>query len=139
MALEILEAMQNNEPIAHNCHHDIESFIWVLCYSVGRRWISTGRMEKDRRRGLSTFFHNNFGRAMLHTILTTRIGRSGPLDIAEKYAEVATQPLKSLLGDLRTLVWTAHTPPNPRNASVALSYEEVLGLMDRAIQELQSS
>jgi hypothetical protein len=135
MAYEVLEAIYKNKPITQDCHHDIESFIWVLCYSIGRRWVTNpGKMDKARHDTLSNFFHYNFGRVMVHTILLARIGLSGPLDIAESYPEIVSPPLVPLFRDLRGLIYAAHSP----NEAIPLSYEQVFWSLEKAIEELKS-
>ena len=138
MAYEVLEAIYKDKPIAQDSHHDIESFIWVLCYSIGRRWVtSPGEMVKARHEQLSDFFHNNFGRVKLHTILLARSGVSGPLDIAESYPETVSPPLVPLFSHLRGLIHAAHAPPNSPNAAVTLTYKQVFGLLDKTIEVLK--
>ncbi|TDL24795.1 hypothetical protein BD410DRAFT_837717 [Rickenella mellea] len=140
MAYEVLDAINGNIPLVYDCHHDIESFIWVLCYTVGRCWVSApGIMDSDRHERLCEFFHDNFGCDTLYSIMQVRTGLSGPLDIARRFPEIVSPPLVLLFGHLRALVYAAHAPPHSLNPAVALTYDVVLDLFITTIKELMGS
>lgn len=140
MAYEVLEAIYAERTIVQDCQHDIESFIWVLSYSIGRRWVTkSGRMDHTRHQKFREFFHHNFGCVTLATILATRSGLSGPLDIAESYPEIVSPPLIPLFSHLRGLVYSAHSPPDAPNVAVTLTYDSVLNLLTKTIEELRGS
>ena len=91
MALDILKAMDSETPIAHLVCHDIESFIWMLCYSVGRRFVCDppASFTKKRKDDLWKFFNGRFGRSELSTIVLSRgSSTSGPLSITTKFPEL---------------------------------------------------
>ena len=57
MAAEILQAILTENPIKHEPRHDIESFIYVLAYSLARRAVLESQpLEDSLRRRLHSFF-----------------------------------------------------------------------------------
>jgi hypothetical protein len=139
MAAEVLDAICGGRQIVQDSHHDIESFIWVLCYSVGRRWVCkpSVTMQEKRYQELCKFFHGAFGHLELGTILSKRNGSlGGPLDIVDRYPEIVSQPLHLLFQNLKAQVYAAHAPPGIAGFPlVRLTYEKVLESLDKAIQE----
>lgn len=57
MAAEILQAILTKNPFEHEPRHDIESFIYVLAYSLARRAVLESQpLEDSLRRRLHSFF-----------------------------------------------------------------------------------
>jgi hypothetical protein len=66
MAAEILQAIFTENPIEHEPRHDIESFIYVLAYSVTRRAVLESQpLDESLRKKLHLFFYSTFGRMKL--------------------------------------------------------------------------
>ncbi|KAF8969657.1 hypothetical protein BDZ97DRAFT_1915201 [Flammula alnicola] len=62
MAAEILQAILTETPIEHEPQHDIESFIYVLAYSVTRRAVLESQaLDEDTRKKLHLFFTPHLG------------------------------------------------------------------------------
>lgn len=135
MAFEILEAIVRNKAIAHEPRHDIESFIWVLCYSLTRRLVHDSKgMDKDSRTALHEFFHTNFGRMTVNTISLSRRALY-PLALTERFPELLSPPMVNLLATLHSQVQMSalsgfFLKPVP------LSHDALLAALNNAIGEL---
>lgn len=132
MAQEILDAIVAERSIAHEPRHDVESFIWVLCYSLGRRWVLDSKgINTARSKKLHDFFHTHFGRMTLDAISLSRDGQ-GPLKIAERFPELSSLPMAGLLRTLRSHVQVSALLQN----FIPLTYGIVLAAFNEAIREL---
>lgn len=140
MAFEIVQAMHFRTKITHEVHHDLESFVWVLCYSVGRRFVTQPpvNMKKDRREQLRDFLHEHFGRLLLFQICLSRNSVCiGPLSITDKFPELFSEPLRELFASLNVAVVTSFMVHH-RGACKYLSYEFLFRLLDVAIMKLEN-
>ena len=60
MAAEILQAILTENPIEHEPRHDIESFIYILAYSVTRRAVLESQCL-DERNSIYSFIPHSGG------------------------------------------------------------------------------
>ena len=116
------------------------SLIWVLCYSLGRRFVSNPSvgLSKKRKDDLREFFNDRFGRLKLSMIILSRDrSTSGPLSITEQFPELFLEPLAQLLATLNRKVIQSFLadPGDPQ----LLTYGIIFQLLDAAIGSLQGS
>ncbi|EMD33828.1 hypothetical protein CERSUDRAFT_126049, partial [Gelatoporia subvermispora B] len=87
-------------------HHDIESFIWVLLYSLFRRALleadhrTMTAQEKTWMRGLQTEFKQYFGQNSPHSILGQRSDIRGPWYVAHHFPSFFSDPIRKLVRNL---------------------------------------
>ncbi|SRR6266545_1550539 len=134
MAAEILQAILTENPIEHDPRHDIESFIYVLAYSVTRKAVLESRSLDERmRKKFHSFFYSTFGRMKLDDIWTSRRGQ-GPLTVHLRFPSLVTVPMAELLNDLDAWLTQSRLPLewNPK----ALTHTYVLSVLDKAIRKM---
>jgi len=145
MALEIL--LHDNDNIGHVVHeakHDVESFIWVLSYSVMRKLCQTSKQSasreiQDQYSELRTRFRTAFSQVTSGAIASQRWSRCDALrfpvgrkvkDIIEEFMSPA---LVHLFEELQVLV---HISTAPQPAS-SLTHDDLLNTVNKAITSLQ--
>jgi len=136
MAAEILQAILTEKPIEHDPRHDIESFIYVLAYSVTRRAVLESQpLDESMRKKLHLFFYSTFGRMKLDDVWTSRRGQ-GPLTVRLRFPSLVTAPMAELLNDLDTWLTQSRLPSewNPK----PLTHMYVLSVLDKAIGKMAS-
>ena len=120
MAAEILQAILTENPIVHEPRHDIESFIYVIAYSLTRRAVLESQsLDDNLRKSLHLFLYSTFGRMKLDDIWTSRRGQ-GPLTICFRFPGLVSAPMAELLK------WN----PKP------LTHSYVLSALDEAIGKM---
>lgn len=111
---------------AHDSHHDLESFFWVLLWIILRH---TKHEHKSGERACQFTFH--YGEDELATM-----GKKAWLDRIDDHDVVlvitSNPPLTALLSDFHSLVWKANK--GIRTDRVPLSYKTVLDVFDAAIE-----
>ncbi|KAI0043942.1 hypothetical protein FA95DRAFT_330622 [Auriscalpium vulgare] len=73
MALGLLEAIIAGIPIEHRVEHDLESFIWVLGYSVQRKLLKDYPEKTLKHEKLSLEFKAEFGKLKVNLIASARM------------------------------------------------------------------
>ena len=134
MAAEILQAILTENPIKHEPRHDIESFIYVLAYSVTRRAVLGSQpLDESLRKKLHLFFYSTFGRMKLDDIWTSRRGQ-GPLTIRFRFPSLVIAPMAELLDNLDAWLTQSRLPLewNPKT----LTHTYVLSALDKAIGKM---
>lgn len=134
MAAEVLQAILTEIPIKHEPRHDIESFIYVLAYSLTRRAVLESQpLDQDTRKKLHLFFYSTFGRMKLDDIWTSRRGQ-GPLTISIRFPTLVSTPMAELLRILEAWVIQSRLPSewNPK----PLTHAYVLSELDKAIRRM---
>jgi hypothetical protein len=134
MAAEILQAILTENPIEHEPRHDIESFIYVLAYSVTRRAVlESQRLDESTRMKLHLFFYSTFGRMKLDDIWTSRRGQ-GPLTLRFRFPSLVSAPVSELLENLDAWLTQSRLPSewNPK----PLTHTYVLSALDKAIRKM---
>lgn len=134
MAAEILQAILTENPIEHEPRHDIESFIYVLAYSVTRRAVLGSQpLDESLRKKLHLFFYSTFGRMKLDDIWTSRRGQ-GPLTIRFRFPSLVIAPMAELLDNLDAWLTQSRLPLewNPK----PLTHTYVLSALDKAIGKM---
>jgi hypothetical protein len=134
MAAEILQAILTKDPIEHEPRHDIESFIYVLAYSVTRRAVlESQRLDEDMRKDLHLFFYSTFGRMKLDDIWTSRRGQ-GPLTVRFRFRSLVSAPIAELFHQLDACLTQSRLPSewNPK----PLTHAYVLSVLDKAIGKM---
>ena len=134
MAAEILQAILTENPIEHEPRHDIESFIYVLAYSVTRRAVLESQpLDDSLRKRLHSFFYSTFGRMKLDDIWTSRRGQ-GPLTIRFRFPNPVTAPMAELLDNLDGWLTQSRLPLkwNPK----PLTHTYLLSVLDEAIGKM---
>ena len=134
MAAEILQAILTENPIEHEPRHDIESFIYVLAYSLTRRAVLDSQsLDDELRKSLRLFFYSTFGRMKLDDIWTSRRGQ-GPLTIRFRFPSLITPPVAELLDELDIWLTQSRLPLkfNPK----PLTHNYVLSALDEAIGKM---
>lgn len=107
MAIEILKAIFYKKECSHQKHHDIESFLWVLCYALTKHTIDelATLNHQDDLAIVKRIFAEAFGHASLRTIITSRQGGQ-PADLFEyEDGKYVSPPVGEFLRDLRTLAF----------------------------------
>ncbi|ETW80096.1 hypothetical protein HETIRDRAFT_419686 [Heterobasidion irregulare TC 32-1] len=74
MAIELLSAMGKGKghEIKHAHHHDIESFIWVIAYSVLRKLVFNNIATQAEMTALKSYFRRSFGGLTANAIMDNR-------------------------------------------------------------------
>jgi hypothetical protein len=70
MAIEILRAVLNKSPIPRETHHDLESLLWVIIYTIYRRTIES--IKVDSAAAVQREFVAYFGGSTVQKILDVR-------------------------------------------------------------------
>ena len=134
MAAEILQAILTGNPIEHEPRHDIESFIYVLAYSVTRRAVLESQpLDDSLRKNLHLFFSSTFGRMKLDDIWTSRRGQ-GPLTIRFRFPSLVTAPMAELFHNLDE--WLTHSRLSSKWNPKSLTHTYMLSLLDEAIEKM---
>jgi hypothetical protein len=134
MALDILQAIVTKTPIEHEPKHDIESFIYVLAYSVTRRAVlSSGNLDKDIRDRLYSFFYSTFARMKLDDIANTREAPV-PLRVRHRFPTLISAPMAELMHDLDE--WLTQSRLSQKWNPRALTHAYVLSVLDDAIAKM---
>lgn len=131
MASEILAGLMSNQLVTHKAHHDIESFVWVLCYSIIRKFSQTA--DPAMKKKVKTFFHSTFGRADLSAIRTSRLSRE-PLLLRQQFESSLSAPMCTLLHSLDEYLW-AQQSPNP-SRRVYLTHKMIIDELTRTISDI---
>ena len=134
MAAEILQAILTENPIVHEPRHDIESFIYVIAYSLTRRVVLESQsLDDNLRKSLHLFFYSTFGRMKLDDIWTSRRGQ-GPLTIRFRFPGLVSAPMAELLDNLDGWLTQSRLPLkwNPK----PLTHSYVLSALDEAIGKM---
>ncbi|KIM49820.1 hypothetical protein M413DRAFT_438939 [Hebeloma cylindrosporum] len=131
MAADILQAISMGTSIQHEPKHDIESFIYVLAYSVARKAvIGPTNLDTDQKKQLQSHFHYNFGRMTLFEILASRKGYM-PLTIRKYFPGIMSAPMIALMATLDDLL--DYSKSTGIRKGVPLTHETVLSAFDDAI------
>jgi hypothetical protein len=135
MAAEILQAIITKIPIEHEPKHDIESFIYVLAYSVTRRAVpslESQALDEDTRKKLHSFFNSTFGQMDPDDIWISRQGPV-PLTVRSRFPSVMSKPMAELLAELSELVVVSRLK---RKGYEVLTHTCVLSALDEAIAKM---
>src|SRR3977135_1123493 len=132
MAYDLLKAMRLKETINHQDHHDLESFIWVLHYSILRHLVGLGGVTS--RQSVRDFFIQVFGHMHLRTIMASRYNGLG--DFVMEIKGDISPPLEKLLGALDMAIMSSRPRPGAEHSN--LTYDVLFTFLDRAIVEMQS-
>ncbi|KAF8804950.1 hypothetical protein BYT27DRAFT_7169707 [Phlegmacium glaucopus] len=126
--------------VVHEASDDIESFIWVLSYSVMRNLYrqasdhSASKEVKDERESLRDTFNLAFGQTTPKAIAAQRQSKSdclnfpGYFDVENIITSFMSDALKSLFGDLKKLVHLIDSRP--------LTHDALLTVVNKAIDSL---
>ncbi|EMD33832.1 hypothetical protein CERSUDRAFT_98377 [Gelatoporia subvermispora B] len=122
-------------PVEHQTHHDIESFIWVLLYSLIRRVIVTSRQnlsaeEETWMQSLKMEFKHYYGQRAPDGILAQR-SNDRPWKVVVDYPPFFSDAIRELIGQLSDHLEYKRTNP--------LSHTAVLDVLDIAIRRLSQS
>ncbi|KII84976.1 hypothetical protein PLICRDRAFT_32185 [Plicaturopsis crispa FD-325 SS-3] len=128
MAFEILEAVGTSNSIKHQVWHDIESFIWVLCYTVLRRMVRSPLtpLSKEQKDIARDNFLAWFGHSNIRAITTNRTALTGPLAV-KWYQGMLSVPMTALYERLHQLLLHGQSGASP------LAYDSVFAALDEAI------
>ncbi|KAL0950311.1 hypothetical protein HGRIS_010286 [Hohenbuehelia grisea] len=137
MATQLVQAMESGVQVEHTVHHDMESFIWVLAYSVTRRVINlNSRCDQKTKKRMSQFFKDSWGGLTPSTVTMSKRAQT-PLQPAQQIRHLYPDPILRLFDSLALLVWEqigliyAKMP-------YSLSYEGLLGALDGCIAEFEA-
>ena len=155
MAVQVIAALINEQPIQQEVRHDIESFVWVLCYVTARRLVyqtlpskisaleektknksdemdaELEQLKSDRTQAFNNF-HNYFGRTSLDRIETIRKSLQPISQLYEApYAKRhLTETTRSLFKSI-TLMMADHI----HRKQMYLTYESLGKVFDAAISQ----
>jgi hypothetical protein len=149
MARSILWQSASNRAgrIVHEAAHDVESFIWVLSYSVMRNLYyrasqrSTSKEIRDQRIAFRDLFSQAFGQTTPENIAGQRQSASSCLVFPESgrvdeiISGFMTGALISLFKGLQGLIHRATDPFSP----TSLTHDALLGVINNAIDSLQGN
>ncbi|EMD33827.1 hypothetical protein CERSUDRAFT_126048 [Gelatoporia subvermispora B] len=144
MAVELLESLAESSravklrqqprllPVEHQTHHDVESFIWVLIYSLMRRVLLKDRPnvtdeEKEWLQDFKIRFTQYFGRTSPSGIIHQRYGKE-TWGIVQLYPVFFSRPVRELIETLNRQFILREQE--------RLTHAVVLGAMDKAIRQL---
>ncbi|PPQ70566.1 hypothetical protein CVT25_012036 [Psilocybe cyanescens] len=144
MARAILEANDANLPIVHEAAHDVESFIWVLSYSVMRNLLIRASEEpskefQDSCNSLREIYQEAFCKAANMKIATQRQSRSAALAFPGRHKvhkiieSFMSNILVSLFKEFQALIHRSADIFNP----VPLTHHDLLSVVNKAIASLQ--
>ena len=106
MAAEVLQAILTEILIKHEPWHNIESFIYILAYSLTRRVILKSQpLDEDTRKKCHLFFYSTFGQMKLDDIWTSRRGQ-GPLTVSICFPTLVSTLMAELLRILEAWGWS---------------------------------
>jgi hypothetical protein len=135
MAIGILQAIVERKTIVHQVHHDLESFVWVMCYSINRRLVlDSNRLSADERADLHKFFHGNFGRMDMDSIAVTRQALQ-PLRFPHRFPNLLSEPMTSLYDSLYDHLQLSVLRKDP----VFLTHDVLLTEFDRIIHIISNT
>ncbi|KAH9843517.1 uncharacterized protein C8Q71DRAFT_728758 [Rhodofomes roseus] len=156
MALQLLEAMDNNQPIEHTVVHDLESIGSVLGYSILRRLLTIPRHPGP----LSKVFKDIFGAMEVKRIVLQRTRRQ-PLSWYVEVKDAVTKhfitdhlspPVAEVMNCLERAIKAAHEadrnnekldmyPRLSRDSSTnaVCTHAYFLGVLNEAIEELEQT
>lgn len=137
MAEEVLFSIMTDNPIQHLPQHDLESFVWVLCYCIGRQHVvKRGSLTKEEHRKFCLLFHGFFGRMKIATIHGQRTSQSGPIRMPELMGAAAykifSDEMQELFKQLRIMLHAAVLTPEE------FTHDSVLALLDDVIEKLRN-
>lgn len=142
MAHELLEYMafsREMQPPVHQAKHDIESFLWVLSYTILRHLSeSSDTTMLETKKSASNLFKHCFGHLQVATLASKRTGNSGPIHLMAKFASIRqalSRPTVVLLENIEDMLMAAHR----RNEPEELRHDAVLAALDDAIASLETS
>ncbi|GBE88090.1 hypothetical protein SCP_1203190 [Sparassis crispa] len=138
MAAEILHAVilqddrktQGLPPVTHAATHDIESFCWVLSYSIGRHLQKPNPSTKARHEQLQKWYKSCFSHTDLALIRKSR-AMGEPLELDLAALGCMSEALSSLFHLLRVHVIHHITDKEP------LTYEFVMGEIEKTVNTLE--
>ncbi|TDL20615.1 hypothetical protein BD410DRAFT_899351 [Rickenella mellea] len=139
MAVEILDGIIYHSTVTHHAHHDIESFIWVLCYSISRQMDEVSRRSQqpsELRKSIRSFFFSRFGRVDLDAILNSRSSRN-PLYLGWKVFKDGffSVPMIKLFEDLDGHVQLSHLR---QERAERLTHDMILARFDQTVEKLEN-
>ncbi|KAL6298072.1 hypothetical protein BKA93DRAFT_744886 [Sparassis latifolia] len=112
MAEEILYHIMlgktDEPPIVHAVTHDIESFCWVLCYGIARKFTTFHPTTEADRNKLKEHFNSCFGETKVDSIRWKRRG-GAPFETPEVAKQYLSHSLRALLAHQQThtsMVWS---------------------------------
>ncbi|EMD33834.1 hypothetical protein CERSUDRAFT_98379 [Gelatoporia subvermispora B] len=141
MAVDLLDSLEEivwnqqgvvGPPMEHKVHHDIESFIWVLIYSLMRRIIvveapKVNDTDKPLVDDLKTRFLRYFGCSTPSSILEQR-GIIKPWNFVKYHPHFFSEPIQDLINTLKRQFGFQHEEP--------FTHAAVLGALDVATRRL---
>lgn len=129
MAVDVLDAICEEQPLSKEVQHDLESFIWVLVYAVRRRFCH----DKKSKSPEMVSFQEHFGQLNIRNIYNSRKAGS-PLRFSRDIpVTLFSTSMRKLFGELRVLVEMSTLSRH----SVPLTHDSLIAVLDDAIAELQ--
>ncbi|KAH8094557.1 hypothetical protein BXZ70DRAFT_948014 [Cristinia sonorae] len=153
MAIELVEAMMDDNVIEHQVHHDMESIIWVLAYAIGRRLINdNSEADDETKEKISKFFARAWGCGSLDAIVTAKSALV-PLKLPKPIRPLLPGPILSVLRQLSLLMYRQMTHEvqirqmkrkelNPLSLPLQggpLTHNDILGILDKCVKKFGSS
>ncbi|KAH8094549.1 hypothetical protein BXZ70DRAFT_947969 [Cristinia sonorae] len=153
MAIELVEAMTDDNVIEHQVHHDVESIIWVLAYAIGRRLINDNSKADDKvKKQISKFFARAWDCGSLDAIVTAKSALA-PLKLPKLIRPLLPGPILSALEQLILLMHRQMSHEvqirqvkrkklNPLSLPLQggpLTHNDILRILDECVKEFGSS
>ncbi|KIM34930.1 hypothetical protein M413DRAFT_32912 [Hebeloma cylindrosporum] len=133
MAVDILQAIILETSVTHEPQHDIESFIYVLAYSVASKAIlHSGDLDTNTRKELLSLFYSNFGRMTFREIWNSKRGR-GPFTVRLDVPDIMSVPMVRLMDVLETFLLDFRMDGNKARQGKPTTHESFLSALDKAI------
>ncbi|KAF8584263.1 hypothetical protein K439DRAFT_1616870 [Ramaria rubella] len=127
MAYNLLTAAEFGRPgITHQVHHDLESFIWVFCYSLFRGWMT--QLPQDRRSASHEAFMDLF--EYMELCFTRRARYKMCIIFVDNFLSV---PLRDLFYTFTLCLERAHL----LEGAERLTYKMLFNALDSAIAALE--
>ena len=142
MAVEILRATSTQSPVQHQIHHDIESVVWVLAYSILRRCAVPPlslAVTVQQLAALKGFFQSLFGHSTTESIVRARTG-ADPLLIENDSQGRVSNDLRLLCEELWLVMHNHGSFNSGKNPKYTpLTYELVLEPLKEAIESIKQA
>lgn len=146
MALSLLRET-STVVTTHKACHDLESFIWVLCYAILRKltvqsFVSKDEKIKQERKALKDLVKSTFGNVTLADIASHRSSSSDTIIfptlrvLQNTVNTFMSTPLRQCLDMFSNLIkFSEFTIPKWKKE---LTYEAVIEVLDTAINQLDT-
>ncbi|KAF9477660.1 hypothetical protein BDN70DRAFT_934048 [Pholiota conissans] len=132
MAVPLLRAVVNVRLIKHEPQHDLESFVYVLAYTVARRAVlDSEELDAKVRKRLHDAFGADFGNMNINSILRSRSSGQPLALVHESFSNLFSEPLVALFKVLDSYLALASSRVSELQTPFVLTHEELIAYLDK--------